>query len=62
VGAGHAGFALLYAAGLAVNTGANRAVLEPIGETPMMLTVTWVIATALSASWNFVGMRWVVFR
>ncbi len=53
-------FAVVYAIGLAVNVGLNAAVL-------MLLDVSWervpafLVATAASATWNYLGMRHFAF-
>jgi putative flippase GtrA len=53
-------FTLVYAIGLALNVGLNAAVL-------MVLDLTWerlpafLVATAASATWNYLGMRHFAF-
>lgn len=53
-------FAVVYAIGLALNVGLNAAVLA-------VLDVTWerlpafLVATAASATWNYLGMRHFAF-
>ena len=56
-------FVLVYAAALALNVLANAAVLQVLGEgTDGRLVVAFVLATGLSAAWNFLGMAMLVFR
>jgi putative flippase GtrA len=67
-GAGHGGlgrflgFLALYVLAIALNVGVNRIVLELVGTGPHHVTLAWFFATAASSTWNYIGMRWVVFR
>jgi putative flippase GtrA len=56
------GFLALYVSAIALNVGVNRVVLELVGTEPHHLTLAWFLATAASSTWNYLGMRWVVFR
>jgi putative flippase GtrA len=56
-------FVLVYLAALGINVGANALVLALLGEDrTWQLAVAFLVATGLSAAWNFLGMARFVFR
>lgn len=55
-------FLLLYLATLLVNVAVNAGVIEALGESWPALGLAFVVATAISAGLNFLGMRYYVFR
>ena len=56
-------FVLVYLAALGINVGANGLVLALLGEDrTWQLAVAFLVATGLSAAWNFLGMARFVFR
>ena len=59
-------FVLLYGLALLINTGINSTVVNLLkgwGDDPSMrLSLAFVIATGASAIWNFLGMKWFVFK
>ena len=54
-------FGLLYGSTLALNVAANGAVTWVLGTERPALAVAFVLATGLSATANFTGMKWLVF-
>ena len=62
----HWRFALLYTLSLAVNIAANSAVISLCNLLPVLekytLTLAFLVATCISATLNFVGMKWFVFH
>ena len=55
-------FALLYGCTLFVNTFTNGLIVRLLPHAAWVLAVAFVIATGLSATLNFFGMKWIVFR
>jgi len=55
-------FALVYLLSLGLNVGINTAILHALGREQLMLLAAFVLATGVSASFNFIGMKWFVFR
>ena len=56
-------FVGVYLCALALNVGANAAVLALIGdERAWKVLLGFLVATGLSAAWNYVGMAKLVFR
>jgi putative flippase GtrA len=55
------GFAVLYTVTLAVNVGVNSAVIE-LGAGSMFTAAAFLIATGTSATLNFLGMKFLIFR
>lgn len=55
-------FVLLYASTLFVNTAANGIIVRHLPHARWSLALAFIIATALSAALNFIGMKWIVFR
>jgi len=55
-------FVFLYGGTLFINTSANGLIVRLLPHTAWALAVAFVIATALSAALNFIGMKWIVFR
>lgn len=56
-------FAAVYLAALVINVVANSLVLRAFGhEGTLPTVVAFLVATGLSAAWNFVGMARFVFR
>jgi putative flippase GtrA len=54
-------FCLLYLSTLLVNVGANAAALGWTGESEPALWLAFLIATGISATLNFLGMKFIVF-
>lgn len=62
-GAGRfAGFTVLYATTFAVNVGVNAAALTLLPDTPLRITLAWLVAQGSATAINFVMLRTVVFR
>lgn len=60
-------FVLLYGISLILNVGINRAVLHLAGKWQINgmaagIMLAFLIATGCSACFNFIGMKWFVFR
>ena len=55
-------FVLVYALALVLNVGVNSAVRAWLGTDTVPAIVAFLVATGLSAAWNFVGMSLFVFR
>lgn len=60
-------FILVYALSLGLNIGINGIVLHlsegwRIGNVPIAIQLAFLIATGVSASFNFTGMKWFIFR
>ena len=55
-------FVLVYLLALLLNVGMNAATRGLVGETPWGLALAFVVATGLSALWNYAGMSLFVFR
>lgn len=56
-------FVVVYLCALALNVAANALVLRLVGaEESWQLALAFLVATGLSAAWNFVGMALFVFR
>ena len=56
-------FVAVYLCALAINVGANAAVLAVLGDDRTWhVVLAFLVATGLSAAWNFVGMARLVFR
>ena len=55
-------FLILYLATLSVNVSLNEKILSYIGKSDMSLFIAFVIATAMSATINFLGMKYIVFK
>jgi putative flippase GtrA len=58
-------FLVLYALALCINTGLNSLVMsltDGLADASTRLTIAFVIATGASATWNFIGMKWFVFK
>ncbi len=55
-------FLLLYLITLAINVGVNAAVVGVVGTSTIGLGFAFVVATGVSASLNFLGMKFIVFR
>lgn len=56
-------FAALYASTLGLNVAVNAAVLALLGwPREIEILVAWVLATAVSAAVNFLGLKYLVFR
>jgi putative flippase GtrA len=54
-------FAALYAASMAVNVGANSAVIALLGGDFFGKAAAYCVALGLSATMNFIGMREILF-
>lgn len=59
---GFISFSILYGLTLAVNVGANELVLFALDETQLFIIFAFLVATGLSASLNYLGMKYVVFK
>jgi putative flippase GtrA len=55
-------FVAVYVLALGLNVAANAVVLGWLGTGAADTTVAFLVATGLSAAWNFVGMSLFVFR
>lgn len=55
-------FAVLYAATLMLNTGVNGLVLHVLGQLPIAVELAFLVATGLSATLNYIGMKYFVFH
>ena len=55
-------FVVVYALALALNVAANAGILAWLGTSTTDATIAFVVATGLSAAWNFIGMSLFVFR
>lgn len=55
-------FSLLYAVTLGANVAVNAAVLWLLAGNPVAVSMGFLVATAVSALLNFLGMRLFVFR
>jgi putative flippase GtrA len=55
-------FVVVYALALGLNVAANAAVRAWLGTGPVDSAVAFLVATGLSAAWNFAGMSLFVFR
>ncbi|WP_209309079.1 GtrA family protein [Blastococcus sp. CT_GayMR16] len=55
-------FVVVYALALGINVAANAGVRAWLGTSTTDATIAFLVATGLSAAWNFVGMSLFVFR
>jgi putative flippase GtrA len=55
-------FVVIYALALGINVAANAGIRAWLGTSTVDATVAFLVATGLSAVWNFVGMSLFVFR
>ncbi|WP_316151106.1 GtrA family protein [Cupriavidus sp. BIC8F] len=55
-------FALLYTTTLGANVLVNRITLGVMGNIPGTLQIAFLFATTVSATLNFIGMKYYVFR
>ena len=55
-------FMVLYLTTLVVNVAVNAAVVSGVGTSAIGLGFAFVVATGVSASLNFLGMKFIVFR
>lgn len=55
-------FLSLYAAAIVLNVVVNRLSLQMLGQGSWALIVSWFLATGSSSVFNYVGMRYFVFR
>lgn len=55
-------FSLLYTATLATNVAVNDLFVWLLGESEPALIAAFLVATGLSATLNFLGMKFIVFR
>ncbi|MDF3036205.1 MAG: hypothetical protein K0S28_1479 [Paucimonas sp.] len=55
-------FALLYAATLGANVAVNSLVLSALSEIAAAMQIAFLFATGVSATLNFVGMKFFVFK
>jgi putative flippase GtrA len=55
-------FVVVYALALGINVAANAGVRAWLGTSTADATVAFLVATGLSAAWNFVGMSLFVFH
>ena len=54
-------FLLVYASAIVLNVGVNHVFLWMLGTRGLGYAVSWFAATASSSSWNYFGLRYVVF-
>ena len=54
-------FSLLYLSTLVVNVLVNEFILDLTGRTSLSFVTAFVLATALSAILNFIGMKYIIF-
>jgi putative flippase GtrA len=55
-------FVVVYALALGINVAANAAVRAWLGTSTVDATIAFLVATGLSAAWNYVGMSLFVFQ
>lgn len=55
-------FIVLYFCTLGLNVGTNHMVLKILGENPLNVNLAFIFATGLSATTNFLGMKFLVFK
>jgi putative flippase GtrA len=55
-------FAIVYACSLLANVAVNSAVLGQMGRSEFVITAAFLLATGVSATLNFLGMKFLVFR
>ena len=55
-------FTLLYLSTLVVNVASNEIVLKLTSQINSSLIIAFLIATSLSATLNFIGMKYIVFN
>ena len=55
-------FALLYLSSLVVNVVSNEILLKSTSQISSSLIISFLIATSLSATLNFIGMKYIVFN
>lgn len=55
-------FIFLYISTLMVNILVNELVIRIMVESPAVINIAFIIATGLSASMNFIGMKFIVFK
>jgi len=55
-------FLVLYLATLAINVAVNAVMISWLGESWPAIGVAFVVATAVSATLNFLGLKFYVFR
>jgi polyisoprenyl-phosphate glycosyltransferase len=55
-------FVVVYLLALGLNVAANAAVRAWLGTSALDASIAFLVATGLSAAWNFVGMSLFVFR
>ena len=55
-------FAMLYGSTLVVNTFTNGVIVRILPHEYWAIIVAFIIATGVSATLNFTGMKWIVFR
>ena len=55
-------FIILYLCTLFINVISNESVLDLIGHTNPSLVLAFIFATILSATINFLGMKYIVFK
>lgn len=56
------GFIALYLGSAALNVAVNHALLALLGAHALAYPAAWFVATGASATLNYLGMRYVVFR
>jgi len=54
-------FAFIYLSGLGINVGMNSLLVSIFGLNEISLLISFIIATLLSATTNFLGMKYFVF-
>ena len=55
-------FSALYLLTLTINVGMNELVLSVLGEAQLFIVFAFLIATSLSATINYIGMKYIIFK
>ena len=55
-------FIIVYVSNLALNTGTNSLLLLFLGNSESSVWISFLFASGVSASMNFLGMKFIVFR
>lgn len=55
-------FMIVYSANLVINVSSNDFVLWLLGSSPLAVLFAFLVATGISATLNFLGMKYLVFR
>ena len=55
-------FLILYLMTLSINVSLNEIVLSFIGDSMLSFSIAYVIAISISATTNFLGMKYIIFK